>query len=162
VAAAVAIVTARLFIWPAQGMPARVDAIIMMNGPGQRLQAAELLAWARRAPMLLVSRGSPQWGQGSACAGRIPSVTVICFNPSPGTTRGEAEFASRLARRYHWRSIALVTTPDQATRARIRMQRCFGGPVYVTTTALPGRDWPWAIAYEWAATFKALVIQRAC
>ncbi len=164
-AAAVAVVfagaTARLFVWPAQGMPPRVDAIVVMNGPGQRLQAAQLLGWAHRAPMLLVARGSPRWGYGSACAGRIPAVTVICFDPSPSTTRGEAEFAGRLASRYHWRSIALVTTPDQATRARIRMQRCFHGQVYVTTTALPAADWPWAIAYEWGAMFKALVLERA-
>ena len=28
--------TARLFIFPASGMPARVDAIVMMAGPGDR------------------------------------------------------------------------------------------------------------------------------
>jgi uncharacterized SAM-binding protein YcdF (DUF218 family) len=159
---AAVIATARLFVWPAQGMPAHVDAIVMMNGPGQRLRAAQVLARAHHAPMLVVSRGSTYWGRGSACAGPIPAVTVICFDPSPSTTRGEAEFAARAASRYHWRSIALVTTPDQATRARLRMQRCFPGQVYVTTTPLPARDWPWAIAYEWGATFKALVFQRAC
>jgi uncharacterized SAM-binding protein YcdF (DUF218 family) len=162
VIATAGVATARLFVWPRHGMPAHVDAIVMMNGPGHRLQAAEVLAWAHRAPMLLVSRGSTFWGHGSACAARIPAVTVICFDPSPSSTRGEAEFAGRVARRYHWRSVALVTTPDQATRARIRMQRCFHGQVYVTTTPLPRSDWPGAIGYEWAATVKALLIQRAC
>jgi uncharacterized SAM-binding protein YcdF (DUF218 family) len=162
VLAVFAIGTARLFVWPAQGMPARVDAIVMMNGPGRRLQAAQQLAWAHRAPMLLVSRGSPRWGQGSACAGRIPAVTVICFDPDPSTTRGEAEFAGRIASRYHWHSVALVTTPDQATRARIRMERCFSGQVYVITTPLPGPQWPGAIGYEWVSILKALVLQRAC
>jgi hypothetical protein len=28
--------TARLLIWPDRGMPARVSAIIMLNGPGDR------------------------------------------------------------------------------------------------------------------------------
>ncbi len=162
VVAALGLATARLFVWPRQGMPTHVDAIVMMNGPGHRLQAAEELAWAHRTQMLVVSRGTPYWGHGSACAARIPAVKVICFDPSPATTRGEAEFAGRVARQYHWRSVALVTTPDQVTRARIRMRRCFQGRVYVSTTALPTHDWPRAIAYEWAATFKALVIQRAC
>ena len=162
VVAALAVTTARAFVWPAQGMPAHVDAIVMMNGSGDRLQAAERIAWAQRPPMLVVSRGTPSWGHGSACAARIPAVKVICFDPSPSTTRGEAEFAGRIARQYHWRSVALVTTPVQATRARIRMQRCFKGKVYVTTTPLPIQDWPWAIAYEWAATFKALFIERTC
>ena len=33
-------VTARLFVWPAQGMPARVSAIVMLAGPGDRLPVA--------------------------------------------------------------------------------------------------------------------------
>lgn len=154
--------TARLFVWPAQGMPAHVDAVVMLNGPGDRLDAAEALGWARRADTLVISRGSLYWGQGSRCAARMPGVTVICFDPSPATTRGEAEFAGRLARRYHWRSVALVTTADQDTRARIRVRRCFAGQLYVQTTPLPTWYWPWAIAYEWAATFKALFLQTSC
>ena len=30
--------TARLFIWPDRGMPARVSAIVMLNGTGDRLE----------------------------------------------------------------------------------------------------------------------------
>jgi hypothetical protein len=51
--------TARLFVWPAQGMPARVDAIVMLNGPGDRLDTALHLAWANRAPILVISQGGP-------------------------------------------------------------------------------------------------------
>jgi len=32
--------TARLFIWPDRGMPAHVSAIVMLNGPGDRLDTA--------------------------------------------------------------------------------------------------------------------------
>ncbi len=87
---------------------------------------------------------------------------MICFDPSPATTRGEAEFAGRLARKYHWRSIALVTTTAQDTRARLRMERCFSGPVYVMTAPMTLASWPYQIAYEWGALGKALVIQRGC
>src|SRR5215475_10980053 len=52
--------TARLFVWPARGMPARVDAIVMLDGPGDRLSTALGLAWAQRAPVAVISRGSPQ------------------------------------------------------------------------------------------------------
>ena len=58
--------TARWFAWPTQGMPARVDAIVMLNGPGDRLTTAEDLARAHRAPMLVVSRGSRYWGRAAA------------------------------------------------------------------------------------------------
>jgi hypothetical protein len=77
-------------------------------------------------------------------------------------TQGEAQFAGRLAKRYHWRSIALVTITPQDTRARIRMERCFSGQVYVMTAPMPRHDWPYEIAYEWAATIKALTVNRSC
>src|SRR6266566_8763589 len=113
--------TARLFVWPERGMPARVDAIVMLNGPGDRLPAALSLAWAHRAPVVVISRGSRYWAKGSGCAPQIPGVRVICFSPDPATTQGEAEFAGRLALRYHWRSIVLVTATPQDTRARLRV-----------------------------------------
>ena len=154
--------TALLFVWPQQGMPARADAIVMLNGPGDRLDTALGLAWAHRAPMIAISRGSPYWGHGSVCAPKIPRVKVICFDPRPGTTRGEAEFAGLLAKRYGWHSIVLVATTPQDTRARLRLGRCFAGRIYVIDAPLAAAQWPGAIAYEWAATIKALVFQRGC
>jgi len=143
-------------------MPRKVSAIVMLNGPGDRLNTALRLAWQRRAPFLVVSRGSPFYGHGSACAPRISGVKVICFDPSPATTRGEAEFAGRLARKYHWRSVVLVTTTPQDSRARLRMERCFTGPVYVVTAPMALASWPYQILYEWGALIKALVFQRSC
>jgi uncharacterized SAM-binding protein YcdF (DUF218 family) len=155
-------VTARLFIWPERRMPPRVSAIVMLNGPGDRLHTALDLAWQHRAPYVVISRGSPYWGHGSACAPAIPHVKVICFDPSPATTKGEAEFLGRLARKYHWRSVALVTSTPQDTRARLRVARCFPGPVYAVTAPIPLSAWPFQIAYEWAATVKALIFERSC
>jgi hypothetical protein len=152
--------TARLFVWPAQGMPAQVSAIVMLAGPGDRLEVALQLARARRAPALVVSRG--HLGYGSPCPPKIPGLTLICFDPSPSSTRGEAQFVGRLAKRYHWHSIVLVTTRAQDTRARIRVGRCFSGKIYVVAAPRPFYDWPYEIAYEWGATFKALVLQWAC
>jgi DUF218 domain len=154
--------TARLFVWPPHGMPARVDAIVVLNGPGDRLHTALKLAWEDRAPVVVVSQSSPFWGHGSICAPKIPDVRVICFDPNPATTRGEAEFAARLAKRNHWHSIALVTTAPQDTRARLRMRRCFAGHVYVVNAPLSTYLWPAEIVYEWAATIKALLLQPTC
>ena len=154
--------TARLFVWPARGMPARVSAIVMLNGTGDRLNTAEDLAWQHRAPFVVIARGSQYFGHGSVCFPRIPHVHVICFDPSPATTQGEAEFAGRLARKYHWQSVVLVTTTPQDSRARLRVERCFTGPVYVMTAGLPLYAWPYEIAYEWGATVKAFVFQRGC
>src|SRR6478672_13832842 len=124
-----ALLTARLFVWPAQGMPAHVSVVVMLAGPGDRLDVALKLAREHRAPMLVVSQG--QHGYGGPCPLATPGVKLICFEPDPGNTRGEAEFAGRLARQYGWRSVVLVTARDQATRARIVVGRCFGGHIYV-------------------------------
>ena len=155
-----AVITARLIVWPAQGMPPRVSAIVMLAGPGDRLATALQLAAQRRAPMLVISRG---WkGYSGPCPPTRAGVKLICFEPDPGDTRGEAEFAGELAKRYHWHSVVLVTAREQDTRARIEVGRCFGGPIYVVAVSPPSGSWPYQIAYEWGALFKALVLDRGC
>ena len=152
--------TARLIVWPTQGMPSHVSAIVMLAGPGDRLAVALKLAREHRAPMLVVSQG--QHGYGGPCPPAPPGVKLICFEPDPGNTRGEAEFAGRLARQYGWRSLVLVTAREQDTRARIVVGRCFSGQIYVIAGSLPLSSWPYQIAYEWGALFKALVVYRDC
>jgi uncharacterized SAM-binding protein YcdF (DUF218 family) len=152
--------TARLLIWPAQGVPAHVSAIVMLAGPGDRLPAALRLASERRAPMLVISRGYQ--GYGGPCPARPAGVKLICFEPDPATTQGEAQAIGRLAQRYHWQSVALVTTRAQDTRARVRASRCFHGGIYVAAVSQPWYDWPYQIAYEWGALAKAVLLQRAC
>ena len=152
--------TARLFVWPARGMPARVSAIVMLAGPGDRLSVALDLARQHRAPTLVVSQG--QHGYGGPCPAKPPGVRLICFSPDPGNTRGEAEFVGRLASRYHWTSMVLVSSRPQDTRARVIVGRCFGGPVYVVTGSLPLSDWPYEVVYGWGALLKSLVLYRSC
>jgi hypothetical protein len=152
--------TARLFIWPDQGMPSRVDAIVMLDGPGNALNVAVRLAAQHRAPFLVVSQGTP--ASRDPCPKPVPGVTLICFNPVPPTTQGEAEFVGRLARKYHWQSIAVVAITPQDSRARLRVERCFDGHVYMVSASIRLNSWPYQIAYEWAALGKAVFIQRGC
>ena len=152
--------TARLFVWPSTGMPDRVDAILMLNSEGDPLPVALRLAREHRARYLVVSQGTV--ASHYACPAPVPGVKLICFHPSPATTQGEAEFAGRLASKYHWHSVVVVTITPQAFRARLRLERCFGGQVYVMTGSLPPHSWPYQIAYEWGATIKALTVQRSC
>jgi hypothetical protein len=156
----VSAVTARLFIWPDRGMPARVSAIVMLDSPGNSVGDAVRLARQHRVPFLVISEGSYLSGYG--CPSPIPRVKLICFNPVPATTQGEARFVGRLAKKYHWHSIAVVTITPQDSRARLRMERCFSGPVYVVTRPVAVASWPYEIAYEWGAMIKALVFQRSC
>jgi hypothetical protein len=144
--------TARLFVWPDQGIPAQLSAIVMLDGPGDPLNVAVRLAREHRAPFLVVSQGTPE--SGDPCPRPIPRVKLICFHPAPATTQGEVEFAGRLARKYHWHSVALVVITPQASRARLRMERCFTGPVHVMTSPIALTSWPYEIAYEWGCHDK--------
>ena len=76
----------RLFVWPAQGMPARVDAIVVLGGPGDRLGKGLELAHQGRAPVLVISEGlliPPR-----VCGPQGQALKVICFQPEPGHHAG--------------------------------------------------------------------------
>jgi len=152
--------TARLFIFPVTGMPARVGAIVVPGGPGNRVEAALKLAAQDRARYLILSEG--QYVPPQLCGSHVGSAAVLCFTPSPGTTQGEAEATARLAGKYDIHSIVLVTTPDQTWRAELRFRRCYSGQIYGVTTPLPAHMWPFQIAYQWAATVKAEIVNRSC
>ena len=155
--------TARLFVWPSlPPLPAHVDAIIELAGPGDRDAAAIALAKEHRAPLLIQSTVARDITYPETCLAPIPDVTIECFDPVPGTTRGEARYIGERAAESHWSSIIIVTTPDHAWRARLRVERCFPGQVYVATTPLPKSDWLRQIPYQWAATLKAETVQRSC
>ena len=154
-------VTARLFVWPSTNMPAHVDAIVVLGGEGSRLDLGEQLAAERRAHFLVLSEGLP-WIRPGLCEQHSAALTVICFQADPATTQGEARYTTQLAEQNGWRSLVLVTTPDQIWRAALRFQRCFPGEVYSITTPLPRNRWPYAIAYQWAATAKAITVNRSC
>jgi hypothetical protein len=157
---AFAVATAELLVWPAQGAPGHVSAIVMLAGPGDRLPVALDLAHSRRAPVLVVSQGYE--GYSGPCPAKPSGVTLICFDPDPPTTQGEAEYVGRLAKQYHWTSVVVVASRPQATRARLLVERCFAGQVYLSTAPITPDSWPYQVAYGWGALVKALVWSRSC
>lgn len=156
-------VTARLFVWPTTGMPAKVDAIVVLGGPGDRVDYAMQLARENRAPYLVFSKGLG-WLPPGICTEHVGSATVICFQPNPDTTQGESEAFAKLARQYSWRSVALVTSQEQAWRAKLWFNRCYPsgqyysvGPKLSLSMVIPN-----GVIYEWGATVKAEVFDRSC
>src|SRR5579871_2680039 len=156
---------------PARHQNTAVMSTASSASPAVRSRAAK--RWRRAPAALLASPRKPgRAAQGTVlgvsqgrpvardpCPPPVPGVAVICFNPSPATTQGEAEFVGRLARKHHWHSVAVVAITPQDSRTRLRVGRCFPGQVYVVTAPIRPSTWPYQIAYEWAALIKALVIQ---
>ena len=155
-------VTARYLIWPdLEPLPARVDAIIELGGPGDRDAAGLSLARSKIAPFLVQSTTESEAGT-NRCLPPVPDVTVLCFHADPNTTRGEAQYIGLIAQRRHWNSVVLVTSTDQAERAILRVSRCFPGQIYVKTTPPPLLDWFYLVPYQWAAFAKALFVEPDC
>jgi hypothetical protein len=156
--------TALMFVWPPQGMPARVDAIIVLDGPGARYQVGEKLAEEHRAPYLVVSTPTPIAHIGvTGCIPPIRGVKVICFNPNPQTTQGEARYAGELVRHYHWKTIALVAVSSQNLRARLRFGACIStASISVVDAPFQLSLWPNQIMYGWGAMIKDFIFDRGC
>ena len=159
----VSMLTARLFVWPdLPPLPQRADVIVQLGGPGNRRAVALDLVRQGRAPLVAMSLSSDQVDMRWCDEGRLSGVPVLCFHPDPFTTRGEARAVAELAQRYGWRSMILVTTPDQAWRATVRVDRCFGGEIFVATARLPLWMWPTQIVYQVGATAKAYTVETSC
>jgi hypothetical protein len=155
--------TARVFVWPSlPPLPHHVDAIIELAGPGDRDAVTMALAEQHLAPVVIQSTLARDVTAAENCLPPVPGVSIECFTPVPPTTRGEARYIGEQAAALHWNSVIIVTTPDHAWRAQLRVQRCFPGQVYVATSPLPKWDWLRQIPYQWAATVKAELFQRDC
>lgn len=155
--------TAHLFVWPdLPPVPQRADAIVQLGGPGERRLVAMDLYRQGRAPVVAISVPEDEARWGWCDRGSVHGVPVVCFHSDPFTTRGEARALAELAGKYEWHSVILVTTRDQAWRAELRTKRCYDGALSVAIAPLPWYLWPKQIAYQWAATAKALTFEKSC
>jgi uncharacterized SAM-binding protein YcdF (DUF218 family) len=145
-----------LFVYPAKDAPGDVDAIVVLGGDPRRLTLGLKLAAEGYSPTLLVST-SPE-----TCPAPPARVRVVCFQPHPATTQGEARYVASAAMKNNWKKLIVVSSVDQTTRARIRFKRCTNVEVRYVPSATPVQDLPFRIAYEWGALAKALLLQRGC
>ena len=91
----------------------------------------------------------------------LPQDTVFeCLEADPGTTRGEAQLLAELVEERGWKSVVVVASTDQVTRARRLIERCWDGDIRFVSVphhqAVPIR-----VAYEWGASIKATLF-RGC
>jgi uncharacterized SAM-binding protein YcdF (DUF218 family) len=159
-----------LFIWPRPAPPPqRADAVVVLSGGlNRRLDPALALVRRHVAPVLVISgaQQDPHWKKARALcdgsAGPHPAFRIVCFEPQPSSTRGEARGVARLARAYGWKRIVVVTSTFHVTRARLLFERCYPGRLWFVGTA---STW-WRLPEEWASETGKLVVQltaeRSC
>jgi uncharacterized SAM-binding protein YcdF (DUF218 family) len=153
--------TARLFIWPPTDRPTRADAVVALGGDTGQLRAQQAIRLAEEgyAPVAAVSLGGVR---AVPCPKPVPGVKIICFRADPLSTRGEAEYASRLAAQHHWHRIIVVSERSQATRARLMFKRCTAVQLEMVPVTDPRSGLLRDVIYEWGALAKALVLVRSC
>lgn len=161
----------RWFVRPTEDGPVPADAIVMFGGAGRRFHKAVELAESGYADVVVLSDPQEEDEEYTAFGwfcrntprpGYEPhDYEAICFEPPTHTTRGESRWVAELARERGWRSINLVTTTEQATRARMLLARCWDGEIHVVTVPTdlfrPAR-----ILYEWGAMARATIERRSC
>jgi uncharacterized SAM-binding protein YcdF (DUF218 family) len=152
------VTTALLFVWPATDHPVPADAVVVLGGDGRRQAMGERLVRSGVAPVLAISIGSPY----DPCYRRHEPFQVICFIPSPRTTQGESRWLSDTARAKGWRNVVVVASYPQATRARLRIRRCYHLGLEVVAVHVGLRRTVADSVYEWGAMLKALTLQRSC
>ncbi len=160
------VMTAVLFVYPDLNAPERSDAIVVLGGHGVPAfdQGVEL-AKEGYAPDLVLSLQTWMHCQPykSLLAAKLPRVKVMCFTPNPQTTQGEARSIAQLSKQLDWKRIIVVVPTTQATRARLRIGRCYAGQVLEVGFSPQGiGEWLSQFVYQWGALAKALVLQPSC
>jgi uncharacterized SAM-binding protein YcdF (DUF218 family) len=150
-----------LFVWPhTDPPPAHADVVVVLSGGlDRRLDPALALVRRGVAPVLAISspfRG--KWPKAQAlCTGRVKPAgfRVLCFQPNPFSTQGEARAVARLARAHGWSRVVVVTSTFHVTRARMLFRRCYPGRLWMVGSSSP---W-WQLPEEWASETGKLVVQ---
>ncbi|MBA8959606.1 MULTISPECIES: YdcF family protein [Rhodococcus] len=143
----------------------RADAILVLGGPGHERYTYGLdLALEGLAGHVVLSDpsgGSDEWLD-RLCGAQF-AFAVVCFDPDPATTAGEAQAFRDLATAGGWNSVIVVTFTPHVSRARYIIQRCFGGDVMMAASPadISAADWVWQSGYQTAGYVRSL-FQPGC
>lgn len=142
------------------------DAIVALGGEVRTAQIAYDLAVSGAAPTVVISDPYGDDDTGfidRVCADPPPGPEVVCFDPDPRTTRGEARFAADLAEREGWDRVAVMTTTYHVSRARFITERCVDTEVVMVDAGIEVSTAKWAyhFGYQTAGWARAFT-QRGC
>ncbi len=168
------VVGAPVYVLPATDDPAPVDAVYVIGPPtDERMELAQDLIDQGLSDTLLVSIPDADGvytamldtyeRANTACDGGIEGAEVLCFEPDPFTTRGEARYLRDLAAERGWSRVSVITFTPHITRTRVIMERCFDGDL---TYLDPGGfipPWVWVYQYGYqTAGFVKVALADGC
>jgi uncharacterized SAM-binding protein YcdF (DUF218 family) len=151
-----------VIVHPAHDAVSKADAIVVLGPPKAQNRFPEALRLAEQgyASNLVVSVNLSVPDIKRMCANPPDGLHMVCFNPVPATTRGEAREIKALADRNGWHRVIVVTSTYHISRARMIVQRCYHGDLLMVPASgsiSPG-DWAFQYLYQTAGYAKALVM----
>jgi len=156
-----------LYVVPPADEPAHADVLFVLGPPDRRIGYAEELMRQGYAPTLAIS--SPVGKDGryqAAVCNAHRSYRIICFNPDPFTTQGEARALNDLSNHYGWKSANVLTAQFHMTRSRVLMDRCYRGDLHMIADrrslplisfSNPTYSWSYQYVYQTAAFVKVAI-----
>ena len=157
-----AVASVFLFILYDDDRVAKADAVIVLAGAKRRLPVGEQLVDRGVAPVLVISDGlDSDWTHANRLCRFGRRAEVVCPRPEPYSTRGEARMIARLARERGWTSLVVVTSRFHLFRARLLVERCFGGRLALAGVPSSRLRLPVDIGFEWLKLANATV-RRGC
>ena len=144
--------------------PIKAGAVVVLQGSKTRLPLGLRLVEQGYAPLLVISRGDRKRLEARLCSGRqrIAHVRVLCFEAKPSSTRGEAEFIARLAKRRDLSRVDVVTSQFHVFRAGILVRRCYHGELRMVGSSQEAWKLPWQALNETAKLAYQTVFERRC
>jgi uncharacterized SAM-binding protein YcdF (DUF218 family) len=143
------------------------DAILILGGYGEYryllgLELAEQ-GWASQLVVSNPKGARDVWNRRDICADPPSRVDVHCFVPDPNTTKGEGQELRRLASRYGWRTVIVVTFWAHISRARFILEQCFDGDLVMRPSPdhIPLTRWAYEYFYQTAGYVRA-ALQPGC
>lgn len=132
----------------------RADAIVVLGGEHDGREAYGLsLAAQGYAPTVVLSNPYPARDKvmQKECVPRR-HIEVVCVQPVPSTTRGEAIFTRKFADQRGWRSVIVVSWRYHLPRARKIFDECFVTPGRSVIMRDVPRAYPFSVA-QWQYTY---------
>jgi uncharacterized SAM-binding protein YcdF (DUF218 family) len=155
-----------VYVLPQEDHPRRADAILILGGPDYRRYGYGFNLGAEGwAPTVVVSNpnGADDPYLSKYCATPHREFTLVCFVPDPETTKGEGRELRRLAERYGWHTVIVVTIRPHISRARFILEQCFDGELVMVALPVQPSILEWAFHYVYqTAGYARAMLQPGC
>jgi hypothetical protein len=142
------------------------DAILILGGEGwDRYPFGVELAVHGWAPTVVLSwshEPKDTWVT-QQCTTPPPGLNLYCFVPDPPTTKAEGRELRRLAAKYRWRTVIVVTSRPHISRARFILERCFAGDLVMVADPVRVSALGWAFEYVYQTVgYLRAVLEPNC